>query len=477
MAFCDDSFLLSNDVAADLFHRVAAGQPIIDYHCHLSPRDIAEDRQFEDLHAVWLEGDHYKWRAMRADGVAEELITGAASPRDKFQAWAETVPHTLRNPLFHWTHLELRRHFGIDDLLDGESAERIWQEAGRQLAHGGLSARGILKRMSVEVVGTTDDPADSLEWHARIAASGFATRVVPTFRPDAALRVRQPDRLMPWVKRLSDAAGVGAESFAGFVKAIDARHDAFAAAGCRATDHGLEYLPDSECTDAEARAVWERATAGTAANAVEAEKFATWLMLHVARLNHAKGWVTQLHLGPFRDPNPLLARQLGADAGCDAIGDARQGPGLVRFLGRLASEGTLGRTILYNINPADNALFACLPGSFQDGHTPGKIQWGSGWWFMDQERGMREQMNMLSDLGLLSRFVGMVTDSRSFLSYPRHEYFRRILCDLVGSDVATGRLPDRRDWLDRLITAVCGANARDLFGFRSPAGAGSYASA
>jgi glucuronate isomerase len=464
MPFCDDSFLLSNAVAEDLFHRVASRQPIVDYHCHLSPRDIAEDRRFENIHAAWLEGDHYKWRAMRADGVAEALITGAASPREKFQAWAETVPHTLRNPLFHWTHLELRRHFGIDDLLDGGSAERVWQETGRQLVQGDLTARGILRRMQVAVVGTTDDPADSLDWHARIAAEGITTRVVPTFRPDAALKVRQPDRLAPWVRRLSDAAGIGADSFAGFVRALEARHDAFAAAGCRATDHGLECLPDVDCTTAEAGRVWERAVAGTAATVEEAARFTAWLMLHVARLNHAKGWVTQLHLGPFRDPNPLLARELGADAGCDTIGDARQGPGLVRFLGTLAGEAALGRTILYNINPADNALFACLPGSFQDGRVAGKIQWGSGWWFMDQERGMRDQMNMLSDLGLLSRFVGMVTDSRSFLSYPRHEYFRRILCDLVGADVVTGRLPDRRDWLDGLVTAVCCTNARELFG-------------
>ena len=470
MPFCDDSFLLSTGEAADLYHRVAAAQPIVDYHCHLSPRDIAEDRRFENLHAAWLEGDHYKWRAMRADGVAEDRITGPASPREKFQAWAETVPHTLRNPLFHWTHLELRRHFGIEDLLDAGSAERIWQETGRQLAHGDLTARGILRRMRVEVVGTTDDPADPLEWHERIAASGFATRVVPTFRPDAALKVRDPERLRGWVKRLSEIAGVGADTFSGLVRAIGDRHDAFAAAGCRATDHGLEFLPDTGCTDDEARAVWERAVGGTAATQEEAARFTSWFMLHVARLNHAKGWVTQLHLGPFRDPNPLLARRLGADAGCDTIGDARQGPGLVRFLGTLAAEGTLGRTILYNINPSDNALFAAMPGSFQDGAIRGKIQWGSGWWFMDQERGMREQMNMLSDLALLPRFVGMVTDSRSFLSYPRHEYFRRILCDLVGGDVATGRLPDRRDWIDGLVAAVCSANARDLFQFRSTAG-------
>ena len=464
MAFCDDSFLLSCDTAADLYRRVAAKQPIFDYHCHLSPRDIAEDRRFESLHAAWLEGDHYKWRAMRAAGIAEERITGAAPPADKFRAWAETVPETLRNPLFHWTHLELRRHFGIEDLLEPATAARIWDEANRQLATGPLTARGILARMGVELVGTTDDPADTLEWHERIAASRVATRVVPTYRPDQALKVQQPERLRAWARRLAEAAGGGTDTLPGLLTALDKRHADFAAAGCRATDHGLESLPDVDCTAGEARTIWERAMAGTAATAAEAAKFTAFLMLEIARLNHARGWVTQLHLGPFRDPNPLLAERLGADAGCDTVGDARQGPGLVRFLGTLAAEGSLGRTILYNINPADNALFAALPGSFQDGAIPGTIQWGSGWWFMDQERGMRAHMNMLSDLGLLARFVGMVTDSRSFLSYPRHEYFRRILCDLLGADVESGRLPDRRDWLDRLVADVCVANARQFFG-------------
>ncbi|MFM9059155.1 MAG: glucuronate isomerase [Planctomycetaceae bacterium] len=463
MAFCDADFLLSSPAAADLYHRVAAPLPIVDYHSHLSPRDIAENRQFENLHAVWLAGDHYKWRAMRADGVPEDLITGSASPQEKFRAWAATVPHTLRNPLFHWTHLELRRHFGIDDLLEPATADRIWAEANRQLASADLTARGILKRFQVELVGTTDDPADSLEWHEKIAASGFATRVVPTFRPDAALKVRDPEKVRAWARRLADAAGTGADTVTGLVKALDRRHADFAAAGCRATDHGLECLPDVDGTEAEAARTWERAIAGTAASAEDAARFTSWLMRHVARLNHARGWVTQLHLGPIRDPNPVLARRLGADAGCDTIGDTRHGPGLVRFLAALARENALGRTVLYNINPADNALFAALPGSFQDGQTAGKLQWGSAWWFLDQERGMREQLNMLSDLGLLSRFIGMVTDSRSFLSFPRHEYFRRILCDLMGTDVATGRLPDRRDWLDGLVGAVCHGNAAATF--------------
>ncbi|MFM7138160.1 MAG: glucuronate isomerase [Planctomycetota bacterium] len=464
MAFLDDDFLLSSDPARDLYHRVAAHQPIVDYHCHLSAKDIAEDRRFANLHEAWLEGDHYKWRALRADGVTEELITGSAPPLEKFRAWARTVPHTLRNPLFHWTHLELRRHFGIETLLEESSADSIWQEANRQLATADLSARGILARFKVELVGTTDDPADPLDWHATIAASNCPTRVVPTFRPDLALTVGRPDRVQAWARRLAEISGIATDTFPGLLTALEKRHADFALAGCRATDHGLEYLPDADCSDREAAGIWHKAMGGTPATPLEAERFAMRIMLHVARLNHTAGWVTQLHLGPFRDPNPLLAATLGSDAGCDTIGDARQGPGLVRFLGTLAAENSLGRTILYNINPADNALFAALPGSFQDGLTPGTIQWGSGWWFLDQERGMRGQMNMLSDMGLLSRFVGMVTDSRSFLSYPRHEYFRRILCDLVGGDVATGRLPDRRDWLDPLVTAICSGNARAALG-------------
>ena len=463
MAFCDDSFLLSSTVAEDLFRRVAATRPIVDFHSHLSPRDIAQDRRFESLHAIWLEEDHYKWRAMRAAGVAEDLITGAAAPRDKFQAWAETVPQTLRNPLFHWTHLELRRHFGIDTLLDGSTAEAVWTEANRQLAQGPLTARGILRHMNVDLVGTTDDPADTLDWHHAIAAAQIGIRVIPTFRPDEALAVSWPQRVQAWARRLTAASGRGADSFLGLLAALEQRHADFAAAGCRASDHGLDCLPDADCSEAEARSIWENCITGAAATAEEAARFAGFILLHVARLNHARGWVTQLHLGPVRDPNPAIARRLGSHAGCDTIGDARQGPGLVRFLGALAAEGCLGRTILYNMNPADDALFAALPGSFQDGVTPGKIQWGSAWWFLDQERGIRRQLDMLSDMGLLSRFVGMVTDSRSFLSFPRHEYFRRILCDLVGADVTSGRLPDRRDWLDGLVDAVCCTNARTAF--------------
>ncbi|MBM4058848.1 MAG: glucuronate isomerase, partial [Planctomycetes bacterium] len=374
MAFLDDDFLLASGVAGDLYHRVAARQPIVDYHCHLSPRDIAEDRRFADLHEAWLAGDHYKWRAMRADGVPEDLITGTAPPHEKFRAWARTVPHTLRNPLFHWSHLELRRHFGIETLLEEATADATWQEANRLLASSDLSARGILRRFDVELVGTTDDPADQLDWHARIATAGLATRVVPTFRPDAAAGVARPDRLQAWARRLADVSGLATDTFAGLLGALARRHADFASAGCRASDHGLEYLTAAHATDAEAADVWRRALAGTPATREEADRFAARIVLHVARLNHAAGWLTQLHLGAFRDPNPALARRLGSDAGADTIGDARQGPGLFHFLATLADEDSLGRTVLYNINPADNALFATLPGSFQDGSAGGLIQ-------------------------------------------------------------------------------------------------------
>ena len=347
MAFMDDHFILSTGTAQRLYHGVAKDQPIVDYHCHLSPKDIADDRRFEDLTAIWLAGDHYKWRAMRANGVSEDLITGdKSSSREKFQAWAETVPSTLRNPLFHWTHLELRRHFGINDVLEGATAQKIWDEANRQLKHGDLTARGILKLMKVRVVGTTDDPADSLDLHHQIAKSGFATQVVPTYRPDACLKVRQPERVQAWAKRLAAATGKGADTFAGLIAGLNQRHDDFAAAGCRASDHGLDYLPDATCTEAEAKTIWERAIAGHPATLEEAEKFTAFIMLHVGRLNHAKGWATQLHLGAVRDPNLGLLKRLGSDAGCDTIGDFRQGPGLIRWFGTLSGEHALGKIIL-----------------------------------------------------------------------------------------------------------------------------------
>jgi glucuronate isomerase len=466
MKFCDKDFLLSNEIARRLYHGTAANQPIIDYHCHLSSKDLAEDRRFENVHEPWLGGDHYKWRAMRANGVPEKLITGnETSPREKFQAWAATVPKTLRNPLFHWTHLELQRYFGIEKLLEESTAKEIWDEANRLLAQPGYSVRGLVERMNVKVICTTDDPADSLEYHKAIAKSAWKVKVFPAFRPDNALRVNQPKRFTQWVKTLSEAAGTNATTFKGFLKALKQRHDFFHANGGRLSDHGLNQMPSLDCTEKKAGAIFLAALKGKPASPENAERFTSFLMEFFGVLDAGKKWTKQLHLGALRDPNSRMAEKLGADTGCDTIGDFKQGASLARYLDRLDRIGKLPKTIIYNVNPADTYLFAGMPGSFQDGSIPGKIQYGSSWWFLDQENGIRAQLDALSDLGLLSRFVGMLTDSRSFLSYPRHEYFRRILCDLIGRDVERGRLPDRREWLTNLVADVCYRNAKSYFGF------------
>ena len=467
MKFCDKDFLLSNDVARELYHSIAADQPIIDYHCQLSPRDLAEDRRFKNIQEVWLEGDHYKWRAMRANGVPERLITGDASPREKFQAWAATVPKTLRNPLFHWAHLELRRYFGLETLLEEGTAQAAWDEVNRLLAQPGYSVRGLVERMKVEVICTTDDPTDTLEYHRAIAKSGWRVKVFPAFRPDNALRVGQLERFKAWVKKLSEVSGVKANTFNGFLKALSKRHDFFHANGGRLSDHGLERMPALDCTEKKAAAIFSAALKGKAASPEDVERFAAFMMEFFGALDAEKNWTKQLHLGALRDPNSRLAAKLGADAGCDTIGDYPQMAGLARYFDRLDRNGKLPKTIIYNLNPADTHLFAGMPGSFQDGSVPGKLQYGAAWWFLDQENGIRAQLDILSNLGLLSRFVGMLTDSRSFLSYPRHEYFRRILCDMLGADVVSGRLPDRRDWLANLVADVCYRNAKNYFAFPS----------
>jgi glucuronate isomerase len=466
MKFCDKDFLLSNGVGRELYHGTAAQQPIIDYHCHLSPKDLAENRQFADVHEPWLGGDHYKWRAMRANGVPEKLITGSeTSAREKFQAWAKTVPRTLRNPLFHWTHLELQRYFGIEKLLEESTAQEIWDETSRLLAQPGYSARGLVERMNVKVICTTDDPADNLEYHQAIKKSGWKVKVFPAFRPDNALRVNQPERFKKWVKALSDAAGTRATTFKGFLKALKQRHDVFHANGSRLSDHGLSEMPSCDCTEKQAAAIFTAALKGKAASPVDADRFASFMMEYFGMLDADKGWVNQLHAGALRDPNSRIATQLGADTGCDTLGDFKQGNALARYLDQLDRIGKLGKTIIYNLNPADTNLFAGMIGSFQDGSVPGKLQYGAAWWFLDQENGIRAQLDALSDLGLLSRFVGMLTDSRSLLSYPRHEYFRRILCDTLGADVESGRLPDRREWLTELVEDVCYRNAKKYFQF------------
>ncbi|MGD1088815.1 MAG: glucuronate isomerase [Verrucomicrobiota bacterium] len=461
MKFIHEDFLLQTRTACRLYHQFAETGPILDFHCHLSPREIAENRQFKNVAEIWLEGDHYKWRAMRSNGVAERFCTGDAEPFAKFQAWAATVPHTLRNPLYHWTHLELKRYFGIDELLDEASAVRIWKEAGEKLSTSELTTQGILKKFQVSVVCTTDDPVDDLQHHKAIAASGLATRVLPTFRPDKALTVHQPEQFNQWVNRLAGAADVEIDSFAKFLAALRARHDFFHAQGCRISDHGMEHCFADFCSEKIASGIFDKARSAKMASPEEQSQFATFLMLFFGRLDAEKGWTKQLHLGAMRNCNTRLLKQLGPDTGFDFIGDFPQAAALTKYLDRLDQDNALPKMIIYNLNPADNYIFATLLGNFQDGSIPGKIQLGSGWWFLDQKEGIEWQINALSNLGLLSRFVGMITDSRSFMSYPRHEYFRRVLCNLIGRDVENGQIPDDDSLLGPMIRNICHENARN----------------
>ncbi len=464
-AFIHDDFLLTGEPARRLYHEFAAPQPIIDFHCHLSPHDIAADRRFANLFEIWLEGDHYKWRAMRANGVAERYCTGDAPAIEKFRAWAATVPHTLRNPLYHWSHLELARYFGIGELLDAATAEGIWTAAGELLATPQLSARGILRTFRVETVCTTDDPADDLAAHAAIAASGCATRVLPTFRPDAALAVQQPARFNGWLARLEAAINDTIGSLDDLLAALERRARSFHAHGCRLSDHGLDSCPADPCTEAEAEAVFRRARAGEPIGPDDQRRYASFVMLHLGRLYAALGWTMQLHLGAMRNASSRLFLALGPDTGADSIGDQPQAESLARFLDALDADGRLPKTIVYNLNPADNYVFASVIGSFQDGSLAGKLQFGSGWWFLDQDEGMEWQLNALSRLGLLTRFVGMVTDSRSFMSFPRHEYFRRTLCNLLGRDMELGRVPRDFPLVGRMVRGICHDNAHAYFGF------------
>jgi len=465
MAYLDDDFLLHSPTARRLFHEVAADQPIYDYHCHLSPREIAGNHRWSNLAEIWLGGDHYKWRLMRANGVDERLITGDADPRDKFQAWAETVPWTLRNPIHHWSHLELRRYFGIEELLTPDTADSIWDRANARLAEDDFCVHGILRKFDVRMVGTTDDPADPLDDHAAIAASDLDTRVYPTFRPDKAFTVDQPEAFNAWIDKLEGITDSAISQLGDLLKALRQRHDDFHAVGCRLSDHGLDRCPGLECDDAEAAIIFEQARSGRAATPEEHEKFMFFLLVFLGRLDAASGWTKQLHLGAARNVNLAGFRRLGPDTGYDTIGDFSQGRPLMTYLSALAEQDAMPKLILYNLNPRDNYLFAALTGVFQDGSVAGKIQFGSGWWFLDQKDGMELQLNALSMTGLLSRFVGMLTDSRSFLSFPRHEYFRRILCNLVGGEADRGELPDDFDALAKLVADVCAGNASRYFGF------------
>jgi glucuronate isomerase len=460
MKFIHEDFLLQTRTARRLYHQFAEDEPILDYHCHLSPRDIAENRPFKNLAEIWLEGDHYKWRAMRSNGVAERFCTGNAEPFAKFQAWAATVPHTLRNPLYHWTHLDLKRYFGIDELLNEDSASRIWKEANEKLSLPEFTTQGILKKFQVSVVCTTDDPADDLKYHQAIAASGLTTRVLPAFRPDKALTIHQPEPFNRWVDLLAEAGDAEISSLSKFLDVLRARHDFFHAQGCRISDHGMEHCFVDFCPEKTAAGIFSKVRAGKTVSPEEHAQFAAFMMLFFGRLDAEKGWTKQLHLGALRNNNTRLLKQLGPDTGFDSIGDFPQAAALAKYLDRLDQENTLPKTIIYNLNPADNYVFAAMLGNFQDAAVPGKIQLGSGWWFLDQKEGMEWQLNALSNLGLLSRFVGMVTDSRSFMSYPRHEYFRRVLCNLIGRDVENGEIPADDSLVGPMIRNICYENAR-----------------
>ncbi|PNC17305.1 glucuronate isomerase [Akkermansia muciniphila] len=464
--FINDDFLLDTPQARTLFHEYAEGQPIIDYHSHLDPAAIADNRQFSNIAQLWLDGDHYKWRAMRTNGIPERLCSGDAPDREKYDAWAATVPRLLRNPLYHWTHLELRRPFGISGILfSPETADEVWKKTSSMLQSGGMGALDILKRMNVETVCTTDDPCDDLSAHRRHASSGDSVKLLPTFRPDKARAVHRGSAWREWVARLEQASGMEIRDLAAFREALASRHDFFARHGCKLSDHSLEAFDGESLSGEEAAVLFASALRGGDIASGDAARFSNYLMGYFAELDSAKNWVRQLHVGALRNPNGAALRDLGPDTGFDAIADFTYIAPLGRLLDRSAQQGTLPRTILYNLNPRDNAALAVLCGSFQDGVTAGKMQYGAAWWFLDQMDGMTRHLETLSQLGMLSRFVGMLTDSRSLLSYTRHEYFRRILCRVLGRDMAQGLVPDDMEMVGSMATDISYRNAKQYFNF------------
>lgn len=465
--FIHEDFLLHSKTAQRLYHGYAASEPILDFHSHLSSADIAADRRFQNLFEIWLEGDHYKWRAMRANGISERYCTGDAPPQEKFSAWARTVPFTLRNPLYHWSHLELKRYFGIDELLDEPSATSVWNRANALLNTGNLTARSILRKFNVRALCTSDDPCDDLRHHRSLASSESGFRVYPTFRPDKSLHINDPAAFNMWIRRLEAASKLEISSLRNFLDALQRRHDFFHATGARLSDHGLECCPAVPCTERRAAAIFRKARGGKAATKEEQEQFASYLMLFFGRLDAEKGWTKQLHLGALRAVNTRRLRELGPDTGFDSLGDWTQAQSLCKYFDGLEREHALPKTIVYNLNPTNNYAFATAIGSFQDGSIAGKIQFGSAWWFLDQKEGIEWQINALSNTGLLSRFIGMVTDSRSFMSFPRHEYFRRVLCDLLGRDMENGDLPNDEQLLGGMIQNICFKNARQYLGLAS----------
>ena len=463
--FLDQDFLLDNNTAKRLYHESASPMPIIDYHCHLIPGQIAGDIKFENLTQIWLAGDHYKWRAMRANGVEEMYCTGNASDEEKFMKWAETVPDTLRNPLYHWTHLELQRYFGINELLNPSTARRIYDRANELLATEDFSVRSLIRKMNVEVICTTDDPVDSLEHHRKIKEDGFETRVLPAWRADKAMMVEDPDTYNLYINKLEEASDTTISSYMDLLTALNKRHDFFHEMGCRISDHGLASFYADEFDHSEIEKIFVKVQKGRLPNEKEVRQFKSALLFELAVMDKEKDWAQQFHVGAIRNNSSRRLHEVGPDSGFDSIGDFEMAGAMSRFFDKLDELDQLTKTILYNVNPGDNALMVTMASSFNDGAIPGKMQFGSGWWFLDQKFGMIDQMNTLSSLGLLSRFVGMLTDSRSFMSYPRHEYFRRILCNLVGTDVENGEIPDNHEMLESLVKNICYFNAKKYFGF------------
>jgi len=464
-AFLDENFLLQSSIAEELYHDYAKDLPIIDYHNHLPAEQVACNYQFKNLTEIWLKGDHYKWRAMRANGVSEDFITGSASDQEKFRKWAETTPYTMRNPLYHWTHLELQRYFGIHELLDGNNADQIYQQANSSLQQADYSVHGLLNKMKVEIICTTDDPIDSLIHHQAYAKKPTNFKMFPAFRPDKAMSPENPADFNQYIDKLGQVSQKEIESLDDYLDALKSRHDFFDENGCCISDHGLSHLYAQDYTESEIKKIFTKVRSNNTLSPEEINKFKSALLVYFAEWDFEKGWVQQYHVGAFRNTNSKALSTLGPDTGFDSIGDYSQGESLVKFLANLAEKEKLTKTILYNLNAKDNELFAAMIGNFNDGHIAGKMQYGSAWWFHDQKDGMTNQINTLSNIGLISRFVGMLTDSRSFLSFPRHEYFRRLLCNIFAQDINNGELPNDPKWIGKIIQDICYYNAKSYFPF------------